>query len=91
MSTERYRSGHNGADSKSAVRLTADRGFESHPLRQTALEIIEEIAGHLLKRLYPDSIWSPPVSFSLGEERHEGYDVLWQKLDINGELLPLPR
>ena len=31
---ERYRSGHNGADSKSAVRLTADRGFESHPLRQ---------------------------------------------------------
>ena len=30
---ERYRSGHNGADSKSAVRLTADRGFESHPLR----------------------------------------------------------
>ena len=26
-STERYRSGHNGADSKSAVRFTADRGF----------------------------------------------------------------
>ena len=55
---ERYRSGHNGADSKSAVRFTADRGFESHPLRPTALEIMEEIGGHLLKRLYPDSIWS---------------------------------
>jgi hypothetical protein len=27
----------------------------------------------------------------LGEERHQGYVVLWQKLNINRELLPLPR
>ena len=32
--SERYRSGHNGADSKSDGGLTAPRGFESHPLRQ---------------------------------------------------------
>ncbi len=31
---ERYRSGHNGADSKSDGGLAAPRGFESHPLRQ---------------------------------------------------------
>ena len=30
---ERYRSGHNGGDSKSSVRPKAYRGFESHPLR----------------------------------------------------------
>ena len=30
---ERYRSGHNGADSKSAVPGDRYRGFESHPLR----------------------------------------------------------
>ena len=30
---ERYRSGHNGAGSKSAVLGNRDRGFESHPLR----------------------------------------------------------
>ena len=34
---QRYRSGHNGADSKSVLRATA-RGFESHPLRQKSLE-----------------------------------------------------
>ena len=32
--TEMYRSGHNGADSKSVVRLIPYRGFESHRLRQ---------------------------------------------------------
>ena len=32
-STERYRSGHNGADSKSDGRVIPARGFESHPLR----------------------------------------------------------
>src|SRR5476649_3003125 len=31
--TERYRSGHNGADSKSDGRVIPARGFESHPLR----------------------------------------------------------
>src|ERR1700735_2641600 len=31
---ERYRSGHNGADSKSDGRVIPARGFESHPLRQ---------------------------------------------------------
>ena len=31
--TERYRSGHNGADSKSDGRVKPARGFESHPLR----------------------------------------------------------
>src|SRR5438309_7225024 len=30
---ERYRSGHNGADSKSDGRVKPARGFESHPLR----------------------------------------------------------
>ena len=30
---ERYRSGHNGADSKSDGRVIPARGFESHPLR----------------------------------------------------------
>ena len=30
---ERYRSGHNGTDSKSVGGITAPRGFESHPLR----------------------------------------------------------
>ncbi len=39
MEGERYRSGHNGADSKSAVRLTADRGFESHPLRHVPCKV----------------------------------------------------
>src|SRR4051794_6333677 len=31
---ERYRSGHNGADSKSDGQGNLARGFESHPLRQ---------------------------------------------------------
>ena len=31
--TERYRSGHNGTDSKSVEGITSLRGFESHPLR----------------------------------------------------------
>ena len=31
---ERYRSGHNGADSKSDGRGNPARGFESRPLRQ---------------------------------------------------------
>src|SRR5690606_17781817 len=31
---ERYRSGHNGADSKSDGQGDLARGFESHPLRQ---------------------------------------------------------
>lgn len=31
---ERYRSGHNEADSKSVIPLTGYRGFESHSLRQ---------------------------------------------------------
>jgi hypothetical protein len=30
---ERYRSGHNGTDSKSVGGFIAPRGFESHPLR----------------------------------------------------------
>src|SRR5215831_6688506 len=30
---ERYRSGHNGADSKSDGRVIPARGFESHPVR----------------------------------------------------------
>ena len=33
---ERYRSGHNGADSKSDGGIIAPRGFESHPLRQSS-------------------------------------------------------
>ncbi len=32
---ERYRSGHNGADSKSDGQGNLARGFESHPLRQS--------------------------------------------------------
>src|SRR5712671_6132724 len=32
---ERYRSGHNGADSKSDGRVIPARGFESHPLRHS--------------------------------------------------------
>ena len=32
--TEGYRSGHNGADSKSDGQGNLTRGFESHPLRQ---------------------------------------------------------
>ena len=34
---ERYRSGHNGADSKSDGRFIPPRGFESHPLRQFSI------------------------------------------------------
>src|ERR1700720_4678322 len=34
---ERYRSGHNGADSKSDGRVIPARGFESHPLRHDFL------------------------------------------------------
>ena len=37
--TEGYRSGHNGADSKSVVRLIPDQGFESLTLRQTISRI----------------------------------------------------
>ena len=33
LSKERYRSGHNGADSKSDGGRLPPRGFESHPLR----------------------------------------------------------
>src|SRR5690606_11667265 len=33
--TERYRSGHNGTDSKSVEGITSLRGFESHPLRHS--------------------------------------------------------
>src|ERR1700692_2441277 len=36
--TERYRSGHNGADSKSDGRVIPARGFESHPLRHLIFE-----------------------------------------------------
>jgi hypothetical protein len=35
---ERYRSGHNGTDSKSVEGLTALRGFESLPLRHIPTE-----------------------------------------------------
>ncbi len=34
VNMERYRSGHNGADSKSDGQGNLARGFESHPLRQ---------------------------------------------------------
>ena len=41
--TERYRSGHNGADSKSDGRVKPARGFESHPLRH--LHLAESLPG----------------------------------------------
>src|SRR5262245_38710648 len=44
---ERYRSGHNGADSKSDGRVKPARGFESHPLR------------HLNRRRTPASRGAP--------------------------------
>src|SRR5579863_8461673 len=37
---ERYRSGHNGAESKSDGRVIPARGFESHPLRHFFCESI---------------------------------------------------
>ena len=37
---ERYRSGHNGADSKSDGRVKPARGFESHPLRHLLLVLL---------------------------------------------------
>ena len=36
---ERYRSGHNGADSKSDGRHKSARGFESHPLRSSKYSV----------------------------------------------------
>ena len=38
IALEWYRSGHNGADSKSVCRLAPARGFESHPLRHRPSE-----------------------------------------------------
>ena len=35
---ERYRSGHNEADSKSVSQVTLARGFESHSFRQIQLK-----------------------------------------------------
>jgi hypothetical protein len=46
---ERYRSGHNGADSKSDGQGNLARGFESHPLRQ----YIEHLCG--LQSCFPAS------------------------------------
>src|SRR5262249_31391246 len=40
---ERYRSGHNGADSKSDGRVIPARGFESHPLRQIVSPIFQAL------------------------------------------------
>ncbi len=39
-SMERYRSGHNGADSKSDGRVIPAREFESHPLRHLSQEVL---------------------------------------------------
>ena len=39
VNMEGYRSGHNGADSKSDGQGNLTRGFESHPLRQISLLI----------------------------------------------------
>jgi hypothetical protein len=42
---ERYRSGHNGTDSKSDGGRELPRGFESHPLRHIGLQQDSNNAG----------------------------------------------
>ena len=54
--SERYRSGHNGADSKSDGGLIAPQGFESLPLRQIsrlrALACFLQVSNFRLQRVY---------------------------------------
>src|SRR6516164_4143968 len=48
---ERYRSGHNGADSKSDGRVKPARGFESHPLRHSCASRVRCLARAALPTL----------------------------------------
>ena len=50
--TEMYRSGHNGADSKSVVRLIPYRGFESHRLRQKKAKVIPQGVAFAFYKIY---------------------------------------
>src|SRR5580704_911105 len=55
---ERYRSGHNGADSKSDGRVIPARGFESHPLRHLIFEAflrLESLRSFPTASLLPNS------------------------------------
>src|SRR5450631_4278301 len=55
---ERYRSGHNGADSKSDGRVIPARGFESHPLRHLIFEAflrLESLMSFPTAKLLPNS------------------------------------
>src|ERR1700723_3349612 len=55
---ERYRSGHNGADSKSDGRVIPARGFESHPLRHLIFEAflrLESLGSFPTAKLLPNS------------------------------------
>src|ERR1700735_4412240 len=55
---ERYRSGHNGADSKSDGRVIPARGFESHPLRHLIFEAflrLESLRSFPTAKLPPNS------------------------------------
>src|SRR5512146_363130 len=59
--TERYRSGHNGADSKSDGRVKPARGFESHPLRHQFPRLFRYLArsgGPLLANPLPNGVGS---------------------------------
>src|ERR1700685_893356 len=55
---ERYRSGHNGADSKSDGRVIPARGFESHPLRHffsKSLPVLNLVPDFPIAKLLPNS------------------------------------
>lgn len=56
---ERYRSGHNGADSKSDGRCIPARGFESHPLRH----YVQETLGYFPGTSRPDIVFPSGSEF----------------------------
>ena len=59
--TEGYRSGHNGADSKSVVRLIPDQGFESLTLRHR--KACNQADCRLFSYIFFKSKWSEHTAF----------------------------
>ena len=59
--TEGYRSGHNGADSKSVVRLIPDQGFESLTLRHR--KACNQADCRLFSYVFFKSKWSEHTAF----------------------------
>ena len=62
---ERYRSGHNGTDSKSVGGFAAPRGFESLPLRQIKELRILFSLNKPVKRLLTDTLTDTFIALAL--------------------------